>query len=314
LKILTSTKHSYQLITDWGIPPEKHSFKESAAVAVDTEDNVWVFNIPTKQLLIFESSGKLLKIWPHEYENIHGIDFDSSGCVYLVNRNVHQVLKYTIDGDLIMSLGEYASPSKTGYSLEIGRDTNWQNPVPNAAGPFNVPSGVRIGQNGDIYISDGYANCQIHRFSRHGDLIHSWGSPGKSKDAEFHLIHGLYIDSKNRVLVCDRMNNRIQIFDLTGKLTGIYSGLFMPSKIHENPDGDFVVTEHVGRISIIDKTGKLLAKWGNADGSVNTEGSGIFRKPHGCAVDSRGNIYIGNVTSDGAASGSGQRIIKMVKI
>ena len=265
-------------------------------------------------MLIFESSGKLLRIWPHKYENIHGIDFDSSGNVYLVNRNVHQVLKYTIDGDLIMSLGESGSPSETGYSLEIGRDTNWQNPVRNAGGPFNVPSGVRIGENGDIYISDGYANCQIHRFSRHGDLIHSWGSPGKSKGGEFHLIHGLYIDSRNRVLACDRMNNRIQIFDLTGEFTGIYSGLFMPSKIHETPDGDFVVTEHAGRISIIDKTGKILAKWGNADGTVNTEGSGIFRKPHGCAVDSIGNIYIGNVTPAGAVPGSGERIIKMVKI
>ena len=90
MQILRSTAHSYELITDWGIPPEKQSFKESAAVAVDAKDNVWVFNIPTNQLLIFDSDGNLLNIWPHKYENIHGIDFDSSGNVYLVNRNAHQ--------------------------------------------------------------------------------------------------------------------------------------------------------------------------------------------------------------------------------
>ena len=142
MQILRSTAHSYELITDWGIPPEKQSFKESAAVAVDAKDNVWVFNIPTNQLLIFDSDGNLLNIWPHKYENIHGIDFDSTGNVYLVNRNAHQILKYTINGDLIMSLGQSGCPSETGYSLQIGRDTNWKNPVSHAGGPFNVPSGV----------------------------------------------------------------------------------------------------------------------------------------------------------------------------
>jgi len=314
LQILRSTAHSYELITDWGIPPEKHSFKESAAVAVDAKDNVWVFNIPTNELLIFDSDGNLLNIWPHKYENIHGIDFDSSGNVYLVNRNAHQILKYTINGDLIMSLGQSECPSETGYSLQIGRDTNWKNPVSHAGGPFNVPSGVRVAQNGDIYVSDGYANCQIHRFSMDGKLIYSWGSPGKTKSSEFHLIHGLFIDSQNRILVCDRMNNRIQIFDLTGKFVGIYSGLAMPSKIHETPDGDFVITEHAGRISIIDFKGNILARWGKADGSVNKSGSGVFRKPHGCAVDSKGNIYIGNVIPDGTVTGSGDRIIKIAQI
>ena len=70
MQILRSTAHSYELITDWGIPPEKQSFKESAAIAVDAKDNVWVFNIPTNQLLIFDSDGNLLNIWPHKYENI----------------------------------------------------------------------------------------------------------------------------------------------------------------------------------------------------------------------------------------------------
>ena len=314
MQILRSTAHSYELITDWGIPPEKQSFKESAAVAVDAKDNVWVFNIPTNQLLIFDSDGNLLNIWPHKYENIHGIDFDSSDNVYLVNRNAHQILKYTINGDLIMSLGQSGCPSETGYSLQIGRDTNWKNPVSHAGGPFNVPSGVRVAQNGDIYVSDGYANCQIHRFSMDGKLIYSWGSPGKTKASEFHLIHGLYIDSKNRILVCDRMNNRIQIFDLMGEFIGMYSGLAMPSKIHETPDGDFVITEHAGRISIIDIKGNILARWGKAEGSVNKSGSGVFRKPHGCAVDSKGNIYIGNVIPDGTVTGSGDRIIKIAQI
>tara|TARA_Y100001936_G_scaffold241009_1_gene276258 strand:+ start:17 stop:961 length:945 start_codon:yes stop_codon:yes gene_type:complete len=314
LQILTSTAHSYELITDWGIPPKRQYFKESAAVAVDAKDNVWVFNIPTNELLIFNNDGNLRKIWPHKYDNIHGIDFDASGNVYLVNRNYHQILKYTSNGDLIMSLGDTKMPSETGYSLEIGRRTSWKHPVLNAGGPFNVPSGVRIARNGDIYVSDGYANCQIHRFSSSGQLIQSWGSPGKLEAGQFHLIHGLFIDSKNRILVCDRMNNRIQIFDMNGKFIGFYNGLLMPSKIHETPDGHYVITEHVGRISIIDDTGKFLCKWGNGDGGVNKSASGMFRKPHGCAVDSKGNIYIGNVIPDGDQPGSGDRIIKIAQI
>lgn len=314
MTILNSEKHSYQLIDDWGIPPKQHSFRESAGVAVDNEDNVWIFNIPTKQLLIFDTNGSLIKVWPHVYENIHGIDFDKSGCVYLVDRNFHQVLKYSKHGELIMSLGTHDIPSATGYSLEIGRNTSWKNPVKRPGKPFNVPSGVRLLKNGDIYVSDGYANCRIHRFSPDGNLIHSWGSPGKKESGHFHLIHGLYIDSNDRILVCDRMNNRIQIFDLNGKIIDIYSGLSMPSKIHENPDGDFVITEHAGRVSILNKAGQFIARWGNGDGTINDAATGIFRKPHGCAVDSKGNIYIGSVTPDKKSLGSGDQIIKLLKI
>ena len=113
---------------------------------------MWVFNIPTKELLKFSSDGRLLDVWPEHFENVHGIDFDKAGNIYIVDRNEHRVLKYTPGGSLVAQIGNKGQPSDTGYSLDKGRETNWRDPVERAAHPFNVPTGVRIARNGEIYV------------------------------------------------------------------------------------------------------------------------------------------------------------------
>jgi sugar lactone lactonase YvrE len=305
---LAAGPYRYEVDAGWGQPPDESTFAECAAVSVDANDNVWAFNIPTGELMIFAPDGSLARVWPHRYENVHGIDFDADGNVYLVNRNDHEVSKYTPDGELVMTLGTPGVPSDTGYSLQKGRDTSWANPVERAGHPFNVPSGVRIAPNGDVYVANGYANSRIHRFSAKGELLHSWGEPGKGGPGEFHLVHGLFIDSRGRVLICDRLNNRIQIYDLKGDFLGMWSGFRMPSKVHQGPDGVIAVTEHAGRLSILNLNGTVLGRFGAAD---NT---GLFAWPHGIAIDSKGSIYVGHVTAAGAPTGSGQRLTKLTQI
>lgn len=298
---------TYSIDRDWGEPPDQDRFRECAAVSVDSEDNVWVFNIPTKELLKFSSDGRLLDVWPEHFENVHGIDFDKAGNIYIVDRNEHRVLKYTPGGSLVAQIGNKGQPSDTGYSLDKGRETNWRDPVERAAHPFNVPTGVRIARNGEIYVSNGYANCRVHRFSVDGTLIQSWGQPGKSNPGEFHLVHGLYIDSLQRILVCDRENDRVQIFDLYGDFLEIWKGFAKASCIHEGPDNEYVVTEHLGRVSLLDRNGNIINRWGN--GQENSS----FPFPHGCAIDSKGNIYIGHVTKSGAPAGSGNRLVRLTR-
>lgn len=305
---LSAGPFRYEVDTDWGVPPDGGMFAECAAVAVDRDDNVWAFNIPTGQLMVFAPDGELVRVWPHTYENVHGVDFDQDRNIYLVDRNEHEVIKYSPQGSRLAAMGNRGTPSDTGYSLEKGRMTGWKDPVERAGHPFNVPSGVRVARSGDLYVSNGYANCRVHRFAPDGTLTQSWGVPGKGGPGEFHLVHGLFIDSRDRILVCDRLNNRIQIFDLDGGFLDMWTDFAMTSNIHEGPDGELVVTEHSGRVTVLNLDGEVLGRWGNAD---NT---GLFSWPHGVAVDSAGNIYVGHVTASGAPVGSGQRLTRLARI
>ncbi len=306
--ILTAGPYHYEVDAEWGEPLDESTFAECAGVSVDANDNVWAFNIPTGELMVFRPDGKLTSVWPHRYENVHGIDFDADGNVYLVNRNEHAVTRYSPEGEELVTMGTAGVPSDTGYSLQKGRDTGWANPVTRAGHPFNVPSGVRIAPNGDVYVANGYANSRIHHFSPGGDLLKSWGEPGKGGPGEFHLVHGLFIDSRERVLICDRLNNRIQIYGLDGEFLSMWTDLKMPSKVHEGPDGQVAVTEHAGRLTILNLNGTVLGRWGDAD---NT---GLFAWPHGLAIDSVGNIYVGHVTAVGAPTGSGRRLTRLTRV
>ena len=297
----------YEVDTEWGDPPDESTFAECAGVSVDAYDNVWAVNIPTGELMIFDPTGSLLRGWPHKYENVHGVDFDPEGNVYLVNLKEHEVIKYSAAGDQLMTMGTKGVPSDTGYSLQKGKETGWKHPVDQAGHPFNVPSGVRLAPNGEVYVSNGYANCRVHRFSATGELLQSWGEPGKEGPGQFHLVHGLFIDSRNRVLICDRMNDRIQIYNLDGEFIEMWTDFFMPSNIHEGPDGEIVVTEHSGRVTVLDLDGTILGRWGNAD---NT---GLFSWPHGLAIDSVGNIYVGQVKATDAPVGSGHRLTRLTR-
>lgn len=121
-----------------------------------------------------------------------------------------------------MTLGTPGSPSDTGYD-GFGQDT-----VVRAAGPFNNPTKLVVSPDGDLYITDGYGNARVHRFSSNGEWISSWGQPG-SGPGQFRLPHGLCIDRKRRVLVADREYDRIQLFGFDGSYLGVWE--------HQRPNG-----------------------------------------------------------------------------
>ena len=78
--------------------------------------------------------------------------------------------------------------------------------------------------SGDLYVSDGYRNARVHRFSNDGQLKSSWGQPGKSEAGHFHLPHSLLVEN-DKVYVCDRENHRMQLFDLDGEFLEIWDNI-----------------------------------------------------------------------------------------
>ena len=171
-------------------------------------------------------------------------------------------------------------------------DTGGERPgdlVPRASGPFNYPTELVPSPSGDLYVSDGYRNSRVHRFSSDGQLIASWGEPGKTEPNQFHLPHSLLVGSDGLVYVCDRENSRIQVFSADGKFVTMWTDIQKPTDISVDGDGVFYFSELATdesppRVSVLDREGNVLARWNSRSG-------------HGLWVDSRGDIYLA-LTSD----------------
>ena len=157
---------------------------------------------------------------------------------------------------------------------------------------------------GAIYVSDGYGNSRIHKYTPDGRLLHSWGEPGIDA-GQFIRPHNLAIDSNDRVYVADRECHRVQIFDADGKFITMWNNIHRPDGMTLGPDGNIYIGELNGmdgvddapglghRVSILNLQGELLARIGDPQ---EGEDAGKFVAPHGIAVDSHGDIYVGEVS------------------
>ena len=290
-----SGDYQYELVDNWGSLPEGFEWHQVAGVAVDSNDNVYAYNRSAHQMMVFDRAGSFLSTWDETFAGPHGIHIGPDDCVYLADRDAHVISKYSLDGRLLLRLGT-GQPSETGY-------TSNADPVPNAAGPFNLPTGIAVTDEGDILISDGYGNSRVHRYDATGSLILSWGLPGKVNPGDFHLPHGIGLDHDGNVLVCDRENHRIQVFDQEGEFLEIFTGFRQPTDLCVGSEGEIYVPELQGRLTIIDSDGDVLSQWGGE----RSHEPGEFWAPHGVAVDSHGDLYIGEVLE-------GQRLQKFARV
>ena len=196
---------TYEVVEPWPAAMLKYwSFESVVGVAVNSLDEVHVLGLSKHPLTIWSADGLLVSSWGEGTfsANPHGIYIDRDDHVWTVDRDYHIVTEHSPGGDVLRTLGNRLLPSPTA----IGE-------------PFNMPSGVAMGPNGDIFVSDGYGGHKMHRFSPDGSLTLSWGGPG-SGPGEFVLLHNTEVDSRGRVYVCDRMNGRVQLFDACGRLPG----------------------------------------------------------------------------------------------
>ena len=130
-------------------------------------------------------------------------------------------LTYTLDGKPLQVLGQRGVHSDTGCERPGAL-------VPRAAGPFNYPTEMVPAPSGDLYVTDGYRNARVHRFTADGRLLMSWGQPGKTEPNQFHLPHSLVVDREGTIYVCDRENNRIQVFSVDGQFLTMWSDMRRP--------------------------------------------------------------------------------------
>jgi peptidylamidoglycolate lyase len=153
---------------------------------------------------------------------------------------------------------------------------------------FNEPTGIAFTPNGDFYVSDGYVNSRVIKFTRDGEHITHWGKKGTG-DGEFNLVHDVTLDSRGRVYVADRTNQRVQIFDPSGKFLGKWTDVGAPWGLQyaakENAiymcDG---LNDRIVKLNLDGQIQGVLGSHGKIPGKLDFA--------HNIAVDSAGNIYV----------------------
>ena len=165
-------KFTYTYIQDWANMPADRSLGTVSAIATDSQDRVYAFQRAEPPVVIFNRNGEFLSSWGNgNFVDPHGL-FIKDDIVYLTDREGSTAMRYTLDGKPLQIIGTLGEYSDTGCEVTGAV-------CPRSAGPFNYITEMVPHPSGDLYISDGYRNARVHRFSKDGTLVSSWGEPGK---------------------------------------------------------------------------------------------------------------------------------------
>jgi sugar lactone lactonase YvrE len=308
----------YQTVTGWAKLPEGRTWGSTSAVDIDKDGvSIWVAercqaNSCTGSNLAsifkFDASGNMVKAFGEGMLNFpHGIHVDHEGNVWVTDGRDnrpgrgrgaaadappppqpaevygHQVFKFSPDGKLLMTLGAKGGARDTGYF--------WQ------------PNDVLVAPNGNIFVAEGHSSsnnppARILKFDKTGKLLQVIGKFGTGP-LEFDQPHALAMDSRGRLFVGDRGNNRIQILDQDGKLLDTWYQFSRPSGIYiDAQDRIYVADSESGSVDRTRTTWKRGLRIGSAkDGSVTAyipdpaENPPSTSSAEGVAADKNGVIY-----------------------
>jgi peptidylglycine monooxygenase len=270
---LGTGNHVYEVVHPFGRLTAGIAMGNTSHVATDSMNRVYVYQRQDPPVLVFDGDGNFLTSWGSgELLDAHGIYISDDDEVYLVDRDAHEVVKFNVAGDSSLRIGQRGRPSLQA--------------------PFNHPADIVVAPGGDIFVADGYGNSSVHRFSADGRHKLSWGEPG-SGPGQFTTPHGIWVDSAERVYVCDRENNRVQVFSLTGEYLTEWRDFYHPMDIYQDGEGVFYVTDQIPRITML-----------NAEGEIVTRGRTPYNG-HGLWLDTQGNIYL---------AGNDTGVTKLVKL
>lgn len=289
---LGTAQFSFITEQDWAQLPDGLRVGDVAGIAIDGNDNVYLFNRSDHPMIVLDRHGSIIRTWGEEiFTRPHGVHIGHDGYVYCTDDGDHTVRKFTLAGVALLEIGI------------VGRASAAMSGI-----PFNRCTHTALAPNGNIYVSDGYGNAHIHVFSAAGRHLHTWGESG-CEQGQFNLPHNICCDQDGWVYVADRENNRVQIFDGRGHFETQWTGLQRPCAMCIEPrgQGNLYIGElapfrpfndlHVDqgpRISVLGRNGQMAARLGGCRPGLSPAG---FFAPHGIAVDSLGNIFLGEVTA-----------------
>ena len=286
---------SYRVVHGWPILPEGYVLGQVSGVGIDSHNQVFIFhrayhswnrtdeviNVPT--ILSFDGKTGTLtaSLGANMFVLPHGLRIDHDDNIWVTDLALQQVLKLSRDGKVLL---------RVGTERVAGCDSQH----------FDKPTDVAVAPDGTFYVSDGYGNSRVAKFSQNGQFILDWGKKGRAP-GEFDLPHSVALDRLGRVYVADRANARIQVFAGDGTFAHEWKspGLGRPWGLAFGPDRYLYVVDggdlkqrppDRGRILKLDLDGNVLEKWsqfGNYDGQLYWG--------HDIAVGKDLNVYVGDV-------------------
>jgi len=265
---------SYQVDPDWPQLPENWNLRETSAVAADANDHIYLFHRGLHPIIEFDPAGKFVRSFGDGlFDNPHGLRVDPEGNIWAVDNGSHIVVKMDPKGRVRMVLG------RRGVSGET-EDL------------FYRPTDIAFAPNGDFFVSDGYGNSRVVKFSKDGRFIKAWGKRGV-KDGEFNTPHSVVVDKSGRLLVADRENFRIQIFDQDGKFLQKWTHVGSPWGLALYGDNTLFMSDgYNNRILKLDLDGRIIGSFGH-----HGKMPGELELPHEMTVDSHGAVYVGEITN-----------------
>lgn len=200
----------YDIDPDWPRRPDHVSSKGwVSGLAVDEDDQVWLFSKSEDPVQVYTAEGDFVRTWGKgKFLQPHHLRIDHEGNIWVADFGLHIVQKFTPQGELLKTLGVRG---------ESGEDESH----------FNMPTDMAVAPDGDIFVTDGYGNRRIVHFDKEGKFIKTWGGAG-SGAGQFVLPHAIVLGDDDRLYVADRNSGRIQIFNRDGEFLDQWSQIIMP--------------------------------------------------------------------------------------
>ncbi len=303
--ILGKGNHTYEWVRDWAKLPDGMRLGSChGGIVIDSQGRV-ILNTETENaVMIFDADGRFIKSWGKDFSGgCHGMMVRKEGgtqYLYLTHTARHEVIKVTLDGEVVWTRGH---PEQPGIYKEAGE---------------YKPTAVAFAPNGDFYVADGYGKYWIHHYNAKAEYVRSWGGMG-TDPGKLNNPHGIWVDTRRKtpvVVVADRGNKRLQIFSLDGHHVGfVTEDMRLPSNMDQRGD-DLVIADLAGRVTILDKDNRVVTHLGdNPDPKKRATNQvppdqwvdGVFISPHCPRWDKQGNLYVHEWLTSG-------RVIKLKRV
>ncbi|TWU17762.1 NHL repeat protein [Novipirellula galeiformis] len=287
----------YRVDPTWPQKPDDFIWEAVPAVAVDKHDHVYVFTRSKPPIQVYTTDGKLVRSWGDDtIETAHHLKIDDEGNIWVADIGLHVIRKFSPEGKVLLTIG---TPGVSGED-----NTH-----------LDKPTDMAIAANGDVFVSDGYGNNRVVHYDGKGNFVKAWGSLGTGPE-QFSLPHAMAIDSAGRLYVADRNNARVMIYDQQGTLLDSWDNVIVPwgfcvtaedhiwvcgaspMQWRNDPDYPGAPLSCPPKDQVLMKfntKGKVLQLWTIPKGEDGKEQPGDVNWLHGLALDSHGNIYVGDI-------------------
>ena len=294
----SKNQDSYVLVEDWPKLPEDLVLGNPTGLGIDSENNILVFHRASRVwqepmpedkiqentiLTLNKQTGEILKSWGADlFIMPHGLEVDKENNVWVTDVALHQIFKFSSDGNLLLTLGEAKVPG-------------------NDAEHFNLPTDIAVSNDGSFYVSDGYGNSRVVKFSKEGEYLFEWGTFG-NKQGEFNTPHGIDLDNNGNVYVADRENNRIQKFDAEGSFITVWQNKIteqLYSVTIDNQNDHLFGIDYMTVNDTIVKGSDIFRFDLNTNLQMQFGRTGFYDGPisryHDIQIDYEGSIYVGDI-------------------